>query len=130
MNIHHIAIWTNDLERLKKFYYVYFHFTVSEKYINPQKEFRSYFLSGERGAKLEIMQKPEIPDNKNDALEQNIGINHIAFNFENKEDVDVLTAALKRDGYTILSEPRDTGDGYYESCILDPDSNRIEIIFK
>ena len=31
------------------------------------------------------------------------------------------------DGYPVISGPRVTGDGYYESCILDPEGNRIEI---
>jgi len=95
-----------------------------------KKGFESYFLSGSEGAKLEIMQMQGIPDNKNDVTKQNTGIIHIAFALESKEGVDLLTKAIQTDGHIVISKPRQTGDGYYESCILDPDGNRIEIIYK
>lgn len=54
-------------------------------------------------------------------------IEHIAFSIGSKEKVDVLTAMLKADGYKVVSGPRTTGDGYYESCIVAIEGNQIEI---
>ena len=130
MPIHHIAIWTKDLEKLKNFYMKYFGFSPSEKYINPKTGFQSYFLSDDSGVKIEIMQKYGIPENLNDAYEQNMGLIHFAISLSSKEDVDNLTNRLSDDGFEVVSRPRLTGDGYYESCIFDPDGNRIEIIYK
>lgn len=127
MKIEHIAIWTKDIERLKKFYMDYFGVTAGEKYTNTKKQFESYFIKFESGARLEIMQKPTIPDNLNDTINEYIGLIHIAISVGSAEKVNSLTETLKNNGYSVVSEPRHTGDGYYESCILDPDGNRIEI---
>lgn len=127
MKIEHIAIWTKDIERLKKFYVEYFDGTAGEKYTNTKKQFQSYFIKFEAGARLEIMQKPTIPDNLNDTINEYIGLIHIAISVGSAEKVNNLTEKLRTDGYSVVSEPRHTGDGYYESCILDPDGNRIEI---
>ena len=126
--IDHIAIWTKDIENLKKFYQKYFKCTSNKKYINKQKKFESYFLKFSNKIKLEIMQMPKIPANKNNYIKQYLGIIHIAINVNGKKNVDKITETLKKDGYHVVSEPRLTGDGYYESCILDPDGNRIELI--
>lgn len=126
--IDHIAIWSKDIERLKIFYQKYFNCISNKKYTNKQKQFESYFLKFANGVRLELMQMPEIPENKNNPIQQYIGIIHIALNVNGKENVNKITEGLKNDGYTIISQPRLTGDGYYESCILDPDGNRIEII--
>lgn len=127
MKIEHIAIWTKDIERLKKFYVDYFGGTAGEKYTNTKKQFQSYFIKFETGARLEIMQKPTIPDNLNDTINKYIGLIHIAISVGSAEKVNNLTEKLRTNGYSVVSEPRRTGDGYYESCILDPDGNRIEI---
>lgn len=127
MKIEHIAIWTRDIERLKNFYVDYFDGTAGEKYTNTKKQFQSYFIKFESGARLEIMQKPTIPDNLNDTINEYIGLIHIAISVGSAEKVNSLTETLKNSGYSVVSEPRHTGDGYYESCILDPDGNRIEI---
>jgi len=127
MIIEHLAIWVNDLERMKVFYEKYFNGKAGEKYHNPTKHFTSYFLSFEKGCRLELMQKPEIPDNQNDVMLQYIGIIHFAISVGSKEQVDGLTETMKNDGYTVVGEPRTTGDGYYESVVLDPENNRIEI---
>ena len=55
------------------------------------------------------------------------GYAHIAFSVGSKEKVDALTAELKADGYEVVSGPRTTGDGYYESCIIAIGGNQIEI---
>lgn len=54
-------------------------------------------------------------------------IEHIAFSVGSKEKVDALTERLKIDGFNVVSGPRTTGDGYYESCILGIENNQIEI---
>ena len=128
MHIDHIALWVRDLERVRTFYETYFWATANEKYTNVRKEFSSYFLTfPDGGSRLEIMQMPGIPDTKNEALVQFTGLIHFAISVGSKDAVDALTQRLKSDGYIIVGEPRHTGDGYYESVILDPEENRIEI---
>ncbi len=127
MRIAHIALWSNDIERLKDFYVKYFTAKVNQKYENVQNNFQSYFLMFEDGPQLELMQMPEIPENKNDPLRQYLGFIHLAISVGSEQMVLELTRRLKNDGYEVVSEPRRTGDGYFESCILDPDQNRIEI---
>lgn len=127
MKIEHVAIWTKDIEKLKDFYVTYFEGTANDKYINSKKQFQSYFISFGSGSRLEVMQMPNIPDNLNDTINQYIGFIHMAISVGSKEKVDSLTESLRNAGYQIVGEPRHTGDGYYESCILDPDGNRIEI---
>ena len=88
-------------------------------------DFRSYFLTFTDGARLEIMNKPNLND-KEKSLSRT-GFIHIAFSVGSKEKVDDLTKQLKEDGFEVVSSPRTTGDGYYESCIVDIEKNQIEI---
>ncbi len=127
MRIEHIAIWTHDLERLRHFYQTYFGATANAKYVNPHKQFESYFLTFSDGARLELMQRLAIPVSKNDVDQQFTGYIHLAFSIGSRDAVDALTERLRADGYRILDGPRTTGDGYYESTVLDPDGNRLEI---
>lgn len=127
MKIEHIAMWVNDLEKQRSFYENYFHAKAGNKYVNPNKNFQSYFLSFAEGPRLELMQRPEIPANLNSVYDQYTGLIHFAISVGSKEAVDQLTHRLKGDGYHILDGPRTTGDGYYESVALDPEGNRIEI---
>src|SRR5690349_13092648 len=127
MKIEHLAIWVRDIEKLRSFYETYFKARAGEKYVNPQKNFESYFLSFDTGPRLELMKMPSIPQNQNDIHQQYLGIIHFAISVGTKESVDALTDRLRNDGYEIVGEPRTTGDGYYESVILDPEGNRIEI---
>lgn len=127
MKIEHVAIWTQNLEKLKDFYVKFFDGNCGEKYINSKKGFESYFIKFEDGTRLELMQMASIPSNLNNIEKQYIGIIHIAFSVGSKVKVDKLTEKLRVEGYKILSEPRITGDGYYESCVLDLDENRVEI---
>lgn len=128
MNIHHIALWTNDLERMKQFYTCYFRCRSNDKYTNPKTGFESYFLEFDNGAKIELMKMEAIPENRNDIMRHYLGLIHFAISTGNREQVIALTNKIKDDGYKILSEPRETGDGYFESCILDPEGNRVEIV--
>ncbi len=127
MHIEHVAIWTHDLERLRYFYETYFAGQSNAKYVNPRKQFESYFITFADGARLELMYTPTIPLRQNDFAQQFTGYIHLAFSVGTREAVDALTERLRTDGYLILAGPRTTGDGYYESVVLDPDSNRIEI---
>lgn len=125
MRIEHLAIWTKNIEALRAFYIKYFGATSNDVYRNPTKNFQSYFLSFGTGCRLELMQKPEIPENGN--LGEAIGITHFAFTVGSETSVNDLTERLRQDGHRIVGEPRWTGDGYYESVVLDPEGNRIEI---
>ncbi len=127
MRIEHIAIWTPDLERLRQFYETYFSGQANAKYVNPRKQFESYFITFADGARLELMNGPSVPSSKNDSTQQFTGYIHLAFSVGSREAVDALTDRLRADGYLILDGPRTTGDGYYESTVLDPDGNRIEL---
>jgi len=128
MTLEHVAIWTNDIEKLKEYYIKYFGATSNDKYINGEKGFQSYFLSFESGARLELMSMPRIPANKNDTISlQHQGIIHLAFGVSTIDEVDQKAKQLRNDGYQILSGPRRTGDGYYEFETLDPDNNRLEV---
>jgi lactoylglutathione lyase len=127
MIIEHIAIWSKDIEALKSFYEKYFDAQSNDIYINPTKGSSSYFLSFETGPRLEIMQMESVPDSTNDPYNQFTGFVHLAFSVRTEEKVDSLTERLKEDGYEVLDGPRITGDGYYESVVLDPEKNRIEI---
>lgn len=127
MKIEHLAIWVSDLEKMKDFYIKYFQAQPNDLYHNQKKGFRSYFLSFDEGCRLELMNRADIPANINDTLKEYLGIIHFAVSVGTKEKVDMLTDVLRQDGYPIVGEPRTTGDGYYESVILDPEGNRIEI---
>lgn len=126
MRIHHVALYTQNLEGLKEFYVRYFGGTPNDKYVNPVKGFSSYFLRFEGDTTLEIMTKNhDLLDGERNF--DSVGYAHMAFEVPGHSAVDTLTEQLKTDGHPVVSGPRMTGDGYYESCILDPDGNRVEI---
>lgn len=125
MYIEHIAMYVNDLEATRDFFIKYFNAASNDGYHNKTTDFRSYFLSFDDGARLEIMNRPAMEDGEKNL--SRTGYIHIAFSLGSKEAVDELTAKLKEDGYEVLSGPRVTGDGYYESCIVGIEGNQIEI---
>ena len=125
MRIEHIAMYVNDLEAAKDFFIKYFNAISNEGYHNKTTNFRSYFLSFDDGARLEIMNKPQM-DNEEKGINRS-GYIHIAFSLGSKAAVDELTERMKNDGYNVISGPRTTGDGYYESCIVGIEGNQIEI---
>jgi len=127
MRIEHIAIWVKDLEQMRTFYEKYFNASSNELYHNKTKQFKSYFLTFSDGARLELMHRPDISTNPNTSTTEHHGYIHYAMSVGSKEEVDRLTERLREDGLSIIGEPRTTGDGYYESVILDPEGNRIEI---
>lgn len=125
MKIDHIAIWTNKLEEMKAFYTTYFGGLTNSKYINAAKGFESYFIHFDGGVSLEIMKRTDI---ENRVEGEHIGLCHLAFSVENKDKVHEMTDRFRADGYQVVGEPRMTGDGCYESVILDVDGNRIELV--
>ena len=125
MKIDHIALYANDLEATRQFFLKYLGASSNEGYHNPQTDFRSYFLSFDDGARLELMNRPGLEDSSKEPART--GYAHIAFRVGSKKNVDALTERLKSDGYKVVSGPRTTGDGYYESCIVAIEGNQIEL---
>jgi lactoylglutathione lyase len=127
MKIEHIAIWVGSIDTTRNFYMKYFNVTSNEKYTNPAKGFSSYFLSFATGARFEIMQKTAVINSTREYSSHYMGFAHFAISVGSNEKVDSITNQLSKDGYQVLDGPRKTGDGYYESCVLDCDGNIIEI---
>ena len=125
MHIEHIAMYVNDLEKTKEFFIKYFNAIPNEGYHNKKTNFRSYFLRFDNGARLEIMNKPQMEDAEKTL--SRTGLIHIAFSVGSKEAVNELTEKVRQAGYSVISGPRTTGDGYYESCIIGIEGNQIEI---
>ncbi len=125
VKIAHVALYVKDLEKAKDFFVNYLNGKSNEGYHNKTTNFRSYFISFENGTRLELMTRPELVDIEKSPM--NMGYSHIAFSLGSKAAVDNLTAKLKADGYEVLSGPRTTGDGYYESCIVALEGNLIEL---
>ena len=125
MKIEHIAAYFTDLEGAKKFFEKYFGAKSNNLYNNKKTNFKSYFLTFDGDSRLEIMNKPELDDEEKNL--NRTGYAHLSFSVGSKEKVDELTAQLKADGFKVISEPRTTGDGYYESCVIGFENNQIEI---
>lgn len=125
MRISHVAIWAHDLELMKDFYVRYFNCSVSDMYVNPAKSFSSYFLQFDDNCQVELMNVPNLLTGNKKVVHS--GFAHVAISVGSKENVDKLTDRIARDGYTVIGQPRYTGDGFYESVVLDPEGNRIEL---
>lgn len=123
--IDHIAIWVEDLEKMREFYCKYFDGVSNQKYENRVKGFESYFISFNGTTRIELMKRKDIEER---IYKEILGLAHLAFKVGSKEKVNELTEIFRKDGYKIIGEPRTTGDGYYESVILDPEGNRIELV--
>ena len=154
MKIEHVAIWVKDIDKVCEFYRKYFGGVVQPIYHNPAKQFTSRFVTFESGARLEVMHRPDIEietgmfhmerlqtedASTNSFVDisevqqvgskgaQHLGFTHLSFSVGSKEDVDRLTRQMSEDGIQVVGQPRTTGDGYYESVVLDPEGNRVEI---
>ena len=125
MKIDHIAMYVNNLEKTRNFFTSYFEAESNDLYHNKNTDFKSYFLTFKDGSRLEIMNKPNMEDNEKNLTRT--GFIHLAFSVGSKEKVDELTQQLANDGFKVISGPRTTGDGYYESCIIGIEGNQIEI---
>jgi lactoylglutathione lyase len=127
MRIEHVALWTEDIERLSAFYHTYFGAALGDRYTNAAKGFESRFLTFDSGARLEVMHTTAMSPVKHQPAAQRMGLTHLAMSVGSERVVDELTARLRTDGHTIIGNPRRTGDGYYESVVIDPDGNLIEV---
>ena len=125
MKIEHVALYVNDLEAARDFFVTYLDGKPNSGYHNPRTDFRSYFITFDGGARLELMTKPSLADQEK--LLNRTGYAHIAFSVGSRGKVDELTARLQAGGYDVVSGPRTTGDGYYESCVVVVEGNQIEI---
>lgn len=125
MKIEHIAMYVEELEEVRDFFIKYFGAKSNDGYHNTNTDFRSFFLTFDDGARIEIMNRPGMKDM--DKAMTRTGYIHIAFSVGSKNKVDALTKSLQADGYEVISGPRITGDGYYESCIIGIEGNLIEI---
>lgn len=125
MVIEHVAMYVNDLEASRDFFVKFLGGSSNDGYHNKNTGFRSYFISFDDGTRLELMNKPGMEDMKKPL--NRTGYAHIAFSVGSKEKVDEITAVLKNDGFEVVSGPRTTGDGYYESCVVVFEGNQIEL---
>ena len=128
MRIAHIALWADDIERLAQFYAKYFGATIGAKYTNELRRFESRFLTFADGARLELMHSGMLRPVGHERGAERMGLTHLAIAVGSEQRVDALTRQLRQDGVEILTGPRRTGDGYYESVALDPDGNRVELV--
>jgi lactoylglutathione lyase len=126
VRIEHVALWTNELERLRAFYEHYFGARAGAQYRSATRPgLRSYFLTfPDGGSRLELMSAPGLTSRSRSPT---VGYTHIALTIGSRADVEALTERMRGDGVRVLSAPRQTGDGYYESVVEDPDGNAVEI---
>jgi lactoylglutathione lyase len=122
--IEHVAVWVRALEPMRTFYTEALGGVSGGLYENPSTGFKSYFVSLGEGARLELMFRPGLNPALGDTV---IGYAHMALSLGSRDAVDAAVAELRRRGVPIESEPRVTGDGYYEAVILDPERNRLEL---
>ena len=125
IKIDHIAMYVANLEGARKFFTEFFAATSNEQYHNPRTGLRTYFLTFPDGGRLEIMSRPEVSVVDNPVYRS--GFIHLSFCLGSREEVDRMTSLLSSQGYEVLSGPRVTGDGYYESCIKGFEGNLIEL---
>ena len=126
-SLEHVALWTDDIERCVRFYAGYFGALAGEPYHNSAKGFESRFLAFEDGTRLEVMKTTRLFPTRSEPGAERVGLTHLALAVGDEARVDELTRRLKDDGFPVLDGPRRTGDGYYESVVLDPDGNRVEL---
>ena len=126
MKIDHVAMYVWDLEGAKEFFVRFFQAKPNDMYHNPKTGLKTYFLLFDDGSRLEIMNRPDMKEKPLDIFYQ--GLIHLSFKLGSKEKVDELTKKLHEAGYEVLSGPRVTGDGYYESCILAFENNLLELV--
>jgi lactoylglutathione lyase len=125
MRIEHVAIWTSRLEDLTGFYVRFFAARAGAPYRSARRPFESRFLTFASGARLELMRVPDLAPGG--GPDPRAGLAHLAISVGSAAEVDRLTTEIAAAGHPVRSQPRATGDGYYESVVLDPDGNVVEI---
>lgn len=125
--LEHVALWVRDLDNICAFYAGYFDAKVGSRYENPAKGFASRFLAFDSGARIEVMTTTSLSPVELEYGAHRMGLTHLALAVGSESEVDRLTDRLRADGHSVLEGPRRTGDGYYESVVLDPEGNRIEL---
>lgn len=128
MRIEHVALWVADIDRVCAFYERFFGARIGPLYENPAKGFTSRFLSIAEGARIEVMHTTRLSPVEHAAGAQRMGLTHLALKLDSEAAVDQVTAAIRAAGHEVLDGPRRTGDGYYESVVLDPEGNRVELV--
>lgn len=130
-HIDHAAIWVADLDDARDFYSHWFNGHSNGLYENPETGLRTHILhfadalEARRGTRLELMTRPDVA-----ALgkEKGLGWAHVSFKLDDREQVDRLAANMTEAGVRVVDGPRETGDGYYEASVLDPEGNTVEIL--
>lgn len=123
--IDHMALYVRDLEEARRFFLEFFNGSSNQMYHNPVTGLRTYFISFPEGGRIEIMNRPDLVENGLSPLRR--GYSHIAMGVGSRENVDKVTSRLSDAGYRVLTSPRVTGDGYYESSVLGVEDCIIEI---
>lgn len=127
MKLMHMALFASDMERSKQFYMRYFGARPSELFHEADSDFTCCMLYFDGDVFLELMHRSDVPDKY--STQEQIGWSHVAILVYSKEQVDSLTQTLKQDGFEVFFGPRPMGTDY-ESCVADPDGNRVEIVYR
>lgn len=129
VRIEHVALWVEDLDAVCAFYERFFGAEVGPRYVNAGKGFASRFLRWDAGARLEVMTRRDVDQRAVPAGgTERLGLAHVALGVGSDDDVRRVTEAVRAAGHVVVGEPRRTGDGYYESVVLDPEGNRVEVV--
>ncbi len=128
MKVKSVAFWCKDIDVTRDFYISYFNATSTARTINPNTGFQSYYLIFDNDVRVELMSKSTVMPRLGRLTDDHFGIAHLSFWIDGQQALDSLTEQLRGDGYYILSHPRLSSDGYYESVIIDPDGNHIKIV--
>lgn len=128
MRVEHVAVYVRDLEASRAWYERWFGARASARYESRnQPGFTSYFLSfAGGGARIELMAHPETAQRP--GASRPMGYAHLAISAGSRDAVDDLASRMLAAGVIVRAAPRETGDGYYEAVVDDPDGNAVEIV--
>lgn len=124
MKLHHIAFWSKDIEALIEFYRTYFGGEVLFRH--ESGDFQCVFVKIFSGLTLEIMTRSKLCDA---VAEDRVGYSHFSIEVDSKDEVDRLTDYFIAHKIPMKKVKEQYDDGFYESAVLDPDGNIIEIAY-